>query len=44
VPKHREKGVLGSEDKSEGMNNFVTACAIGEVDSPFASFSSRLTF
>lgn len=36
------EGVLGSKDNAEGTNNFVTGCAIGEVDSPFASLSSRL--
>jgi hypothetical protein len=38
------EGVLGSKDKAAGMNNFVTGCAIGEVDSPFASLSSSLLF
>jgi hypothetical protein len=38
------EGALGRRDKAEGMNNFVTACAIGDVDSPFASLSSSLPF
>jgi hypothetical protein len=38
------EGVLGSKDKAEGMNDFVTGCAIGEFDSPFASLSSSLLF
>lgn len=38
------EGVMGTKDKAEGMNNFVTGCAIGEFDSPFASLSSSLLF
>jgi len=38
------EGVLGTKDKAEGMNNFGTGCAMGEVDSPFASLSSSLLF
>ena len=38
------EGVLESKDIAEGMNDFVTGCAIGEFDSPFASLSSSLLF
>jgi hypothetical protein len=38
------EGVLGSKNKAEGMNDFVTGCVIGEFDSPFASLSSSLLF
>jgi hypothetical protein len=38
------EGVMGTKDKAEGMNNFVTGCALGEFDSPFASLSSSLLF
>lgn len=38
------EGVLGTKDKAEGMNNFVTGCAIDEFDCPFASLSTILLF